>query len=154
MTQLYSHEAAQQILHLAIVRQVEAGDITREQLLEIAAELDISSKDLAIAEQEWLTQQGELAERQAFNELRWSKFRHRFGKFAIVSAFLAILVFGMGWLWLKYLILFWGVGVALEGWKVYQLSGEAYENAFQKWRQRRQLKKSVNRLFGRWLGAS
>lgn len=152
---LYSPEDAQQILHLAIVRQVEAGDVTREQLLEVAAELNISPGELAAAEREWMTQRGEAIDRAAFDRHRQQQFRHRFGRFLIVSSFLVVLNFltagTVGWS--LYILFPWGLGVALDGWKTFQLQGESYEGAFKRWQQKRRLKTSVTRLLDRWLSA-
>ena len=153
---IYSQEDAQQILHLAIVRQVESGEITREQLLEIATELDIAPADLEAAEQEWMTQRGDLLERQTFDMVRRDKFRHRLGKYLIVNGFLVAIDFfligGLGTLsWSLYLALFGGIGVSLNAWKTYWVTGEEYETAFQRWQQRRKLRKSVGTLLNRWL---
>ena len=53
MTELYVSENAQQILQIAIAKETEAGELTRTQLMEIAAELNISSETMQLAEQEW-----------------------------------------------------------------------------------------------------
>ena len=66
----YNQEDIQQILHLAIARQVHEAEFTHEQLVEIATELDISPESLQLAEQEWQSQQGELRHRQDFNTYR------------------------------------------------------------------------------------
>jgi hypothetical protein len=152
---LYSPEDAQQILHLAIVRQVEAGDVTRDQLLEIAAELNISPSELAAAEREWITQRGEAIDRAAFDRQRQQRFRHRFGRFAIISSFLVSLDFLTGGTvnWSLYILCFWGLGVSLDAWKTFQLQGESYEGAFKRWQQQRKLKTSVTRLLDRLLSA-
>lgn len=150
---LYSPEDAQQILHLAIVRQVEAGDVTRDQLLEIAAELNIAPGELAAAEREWMTQRGEAIDRVAFDRHRQQQFRHRLGRFLIVSLFLVALnaLTGGAVGWLLYILFPWALAVTLDGWKTFQLQGESYEGAFKRWQQKRRLKTSVTRLLDRWL---
>lgn len=151
----YSPEDAQQILHLAIVRQVESEEVTRNQLLEIASELNISPGELAAAEREWMTQRGEATDRLAFDRHRHQQFRHRFGRFFIVSSFLV----GVNFLtagtvgWALFVLSPWSLGVALDAWKTYQLQGESYEGAFKRWQQKRKLKTSVTRLLDRWLSA-
>lgn len=152
----YSPEDAQQILHLAIARQVEAEQVTRDQLLEIATELNISPMELAAAEREWTMQRGESIDRAAFDQQRQQQFRYRLGRFAIVSG--AVLGFNfltggaVGWLF--YILLFpWSLGIALNGWRTFQLRGESYERAFKRWQQGRKLKTSVTRLLDRWLSA-
>jgi hypothetical protein len=153
MTELYRSEEAQQILQIAITRQAEAGELTRSQLYEIAAELNIAAADMQAAEQEWMTRQGESQERQTFNSQRHQRFQQRLVKFAIVNGcFLLLnLLTAPALSWSLYILLFWGIGIALDAWKTFQLGGEDYEEAFQRWRQQRQLKKSVSTLLNRLL---
>ena len=88
MTELYRSEDAQQILHIAIAKQAEAGELTRTQLYEIAAELNIAPSDMQAAEQEWQIRRGESVERQAFELQRRQRFQRRVARFAIVNGFL------------------------------------------------------------------
>lgn len=152
----YRSEDAQQILQIAMERQAEMGELTRTQLFEIAAELNIAPDDIVAAEQQWQARQGELAERQAFDRMRWLQFRSRLVRFLIVSGFLVALNWLIGGGFIYYLSLLiglgWGTGMALTAWKTFGLSEEDYYQAFQQWRQRRQLKQSVTRLVNRWLG--
>jgi hypothetical protein len=153
MAEIYRQEDAQQILNLAIARQTEASELSRVQLYEIAAELNISPADLEAAEQEWLTHQDELSEKRIFDQYRHGKFRQSLAKYLIVNAALVLLDLftggGFRLSWSLYIVLFWGVAVALEAWQTYQLSPEDYENAFRRWRQRRQLKRSVSSFVNR-----
>ncbi|NJR65658.1 MAG: 2TM domain-containing protein [Leptolyngbyaceae cyanobacterium CRU_2_3] len=152
MMELYRSEDAQQILQIAIARQAEAGELTRTQLYEIAAELNIAPADIQAAEQEWGVRRGESVERNAFDLQRRQRFQQRFAKFAIVNGFLITLnLLVGGGTWPIYILLGWGVGMALDAWKTFRLGGEDYEEAFLRWRQRRQLKKSVSTLVNRVL---
>ena len=54
MIDLYASEEAQQILQIAIAKETEGGELTRTQLMEIAAELNIAPETLMSAEREWL----------------------------------------------------------------------------------------------------
>lgn len=155
MTEIYRSEDAQQILQIAIARQADAGELTRQQLFEIASELNIAPDDLLMAEQEWQLRRGELEEKRVFDRMRRGKFWHRCGRFLIIGAFLIALDLLTGWnRWSLFILLLWGVGVALDAWKTYGLSREAYEEAFLRWRQRRQLKRSVTSWVNRWLGVA
>lgn len=153
MTEIYRQEDVQQILQIAIARQVDNGELTRAELVEIASELGISALDLDRAEQEWLLLQGEQQERHAFNRYQQCKFRQHFVRYAIVNTFLILLdlVTGGGLGWSLYVVLGWGLGVALNAWKAYQTDGVDYEEAFSKWRRKRQFKRSVGTLLDRWL---
>jgi hypothetical protein len=152
--EIYRQEDAQQILHLAIARQTEEGELSRAQLFEIAAELNISPADIQAAELDWLTHKGVLQEKQSFNLFRKNKFQQRLTKFLIINGFLIALdlLTGGGIGWSLYVLLFWGLGVSLNAWKTFQTSGEDYDIAFQRWKQKRQLKKSVDGLLNRVLG--
>lgn len=148
---LYRSEDAQQILNIAIARQAEAGELTRTQLLEVAAELNIDPADIVAAEQEWAARQGYLAQRQTFDQLRQGQFRSRLIRSGISSGFFYALGFYVSSV---FFLPIWGIGfgVALAAWKTYGLSEDAYDAAFTRWRQRQQLKRSVTGMLNRFLG--
>lgn len=155
ITRSYHQEDIQQILQIAIARQAYEGEFSREQLLEIAAELEISPECLQVAEREWLAQQADLQKRQDFNFYRRGQLQKRFGNYAIVNSFLVLLnLVNAGELsWSLYILLFWGLGLGLNTWNTYQSKGEEYERAFQKWHRQHQLKQSLNTALNKWLKA-
>lgn len=148
---LYTQDEIQQILNLAIAQQAYQGEFTREQLVEIAEELEITSECLQLAEKDWLNQQLELQKREAFNSYRQGQLQHSAGRFAIINSSLVTLNFLIaGHLtWSLYIILFWGVKVALNAWKTYNTQGESYEQAYQKWKRKHQLKEGMSNLLRR-----
>ncbi|MEB3218414.1 MAG: 2TM domain-containing protein [Nostocales cyanobacterium 94392] len=153
----YSQEDVQQILQLAIARQ--AGDekeFSYEVLLEIAAELNISPETLQLAEDDWVSKQGEIQHRLAFNAHRQRRFRKRVGNYAIINTFLLSvdLLTGGGINWSLYIVLFWGMLVGLDGWNTFQTKGEDYEAAFQRWYRKHQLKRSFDNLVNKFLKAT
>lgn len=156
ITRAYSQDDVQQILHLALSRQEQGGEMSRAQLLEIAHDLNISPENLQAAEIEWNNRQGELQSRQVFDIYRKSKLQQNFVKFSIVNSFLVLLnlVASHELSWSLYILLAWGLGLALEGWKTYQTEGEEYEQAFQRWRVKKQLGQSFNTLMAKWLKPS
>jgi hypothetical protein len=155
MTRSYHQEDIQQILQIAIRRQAYEGEFSREQLLEIAAELEISPECLQVAEKEWLAQQTEMQKRQDFNAYRRSKLKKQFGKYVIVNSFLVLLnLLSAGSLsWSLYILLFWGLGLGLNAWNTFQSQGEDYERAFQRWYRQNQLKQSLNTFLNKFLNA-
>lgn len=155
ITRSYNQEEIQQILHLAISKQSYEGDFTREQLLEIAAELEISPENLEVAEQEWLALQGEMQKRQAFNTYRIGRLKKSLGKYAIVNTFLVLLnLVSAGYLsWSLYILLFWGLGLGLNTWNNFHLQGEEYERAFQQWYRKYQMRESISTFFNKLLKA-
>jgi hypothetical protein len=148
----YRSEDAQQILNIAIARQAEAGELTRTQLFEIAAELNIAPTDILAAEQEWLSCRGEQAERQTFDRARQGRFRSRVVRHLIMAGFFLGLYFMFGGQFWLFPVFVGGMSLALSAWRTYFLSEEDYHTAFQQWRQRQRLKQSVTSLVNRCLG--
>lgn len=153
MTDIYEQEEAQEILQIAFTRQTERGEISKLQLLEIAEELGISSEELRVAEQEWLAQKGQAQEQSAFAAYRQGKLRKNVARYGIINTFLVLLdlLTGEPLDWSLYIALVWGLFIALNIWKIYQTDGEDYERAFQRWRLRQQVGRSLKTLSNRWL---
>lgn len=145
----YSQEDIQEILHLAIANHPTDEELSRAQLWEIAAELDIDNSMIQAAEKSWLEQKVIDRQRNAFNLVRRQKFQQKLTKYAIINTFLVsfnfILVGTLSWS--LYILLFWGLGVALSGWKAYQSSGEEYERAFQRWCFQNDIKQTVSSVW-------
>ena len=141
----YTQEDIQQILNLAIAKHHTEEELTRQQLWEIASELDISNAIIQAAERDWLEQKAVDRQRYAFDLYRRQKFSQKLTKYAIVNTFLiSFNLIAAGTLtWSLYILLFWGLGVALSGWQAYQSKGEAYERAFQRWSFQNEVKQTV-----------
>ncbi len=157
ISRCYSQEDVQQILQLAIARQTDDDkEFSHEVLLEIAEELDISPETLKLAEEDWVTKQGEIQHRQAFDIHRKRRFKKRAGNYAIINTFLLSMDFitGGGLSWSLFIVLFWGMFVGLDGWNTFQTKGEDYEAAFQRWQRKHQLKSSFNNLVNKFLKAT
>lgn len=154
--QFYRQEDVQEILQLAIAREYDSAELTREQLVEIADELGISAENLALSEQEWLANQGEWRERESFNLLRQQRLQRNVTRYLIVNGFLvAINIIATGGIsWSLYVALGWGLFLALNARKLLQTRGDDYESAFQLWRRKRRLQRSMTGLFDRFLPSS
>ena len=150
LTRSYSQEDVQQILNIALAQHPSADtELSYAQLLEIADELRIAPGTLKLAETNWLTQQGDSAKLQKFDAYRRSKFQDKFGKYAITNTCFVALNFltGFGIPWSLYVLIFWGMGVGLDAWKLfYQRQGEAYDRAFQNWQRKQKIQKSITGL--------
>lgn len=151
ITRYYNQQDIQQILNLAITRQVKDEELSREQLVEIATELGISTGSLLEAEQEWRLQQKERQKRHNFNIYRHSRLKKRLGKYLIINSFLLGLnLVSAGELsWSLYILLFWGMWLGLSAWNTYPLQGEEYEQAFQKWYRKQQLTQVAHSVYTR-----
>lgn len=149
--EFYYPEDIQQILQLALAHQGDKEKLSREQLWEIAAELEIEPAAMELAEQQWRDQQAIAQKRQEFQQLRRSQFFNRGVRYLIINSFLL----GINFLsagtvsWALYIALLWGLGLSLDGWKSFQSQGTAYERDFQRWRLKNEVKESFSRLWNR-----
>ncbi|MEA5500511.1 MAG: 2TM domain-containing protein [Limnoraphis robusta] len=146
--QTYIQQEAQEILKIAFAKKDEDGELSRSQLMEIAAELGISPGELALAEQEWHLSRQDSHEKLIFNAQRHQKLRQDLMKFGIVSAFLILLnlVTTQGISFALSIMLIWGLFLALSAWRTYQTEGEEYEKAFSRWKIKKQLGQSFNTI--------
>jgi hypothetical protein len=116
----YNSEEMQQILEVAF-RQKQKGEYTREQIIEIASELGVSSESLQAAEQEWLKNNVEVKQEKMSNSQQRKGFKSHLFTFLAINGFLVLLnlVVSPGYFWAIYPILGWGLGLLLHGMKVY-----------------------------------
>ena len=116
----YNSEEMQQILEVAF-RQKQKGEYTREQIIEIASELGVSSESLQAAEQKWLKNNVEVKKEQMSNSQQRKVFKSHLFTFLAINGFLVLLnlVVSPGYFWAIYPILGWGLGLLLHGMKVY-----------------------------------
>lgn len=151
---LYASEDAQQILQIAIAKETESGELTRVQLAEIAAELNIAPETLWSAEREWLDLQSVSSQQAIFNQQRRQKFQHHLIRYGIFNSFLLLLnLLAGGYGFAAFVTLSWGIALALHGWRAYQSSGYRYQKDFESWQRRQQVKQSMRSLFNRLLNA-
>ncbi|MGK7944798.1 MAG: 2TM domain-containing protein [Microcystaceae cyanobacterium] len=147
----YRQEDAQEIIQLAIAQKMDREELSKEQLWEIAEELDIDAATLVEAEKEWLKQRETLQKRQEFDLYRRDTLKHQLTRFAIVNGFLVTLnlISSGGLSWSLYILLIWGMKATLNIWQTYQQSGEAYEQAFERWNVKNEVKQSINHLWSK-----
>ncbi len=148
ITQTYIQQEAQEILKIAFAKKDEDGELSRTQLMEIAADLGISPSELALAEQEWQLVKQDARDKLIFNAQRHQKLKQDLMKFGIVSAFLILLnlVLSQGITFAFSIMLIWGLFLALSAWRTYQTEGEEYEKAFSRWKLKKQLGQSFNTI--------
>jgi hypothetical protein len=147
--QFYSPEEIQQILQLAIARQADKGELSRQHLWEIATELEIEPRSLEAAEQDWLKGKVIQQKRQEFDRYRSEQFKHKAVKYLIANVFFVSLnLISAGMLsWSLYILLLWGLKLTLDAWNTFQVKGDAYEKDFQNWYLKGEIKRS---LFNFW----
>jgi 2TM domain len=152
---IYSQEEVQNILNLAIAKHAYQGEFSRSQLFEIGVDLGISEATLQQAEQTWLRTYTDTAKRDEFNRIQRSKLRQKSVRFAIINTGLLSMnaLTGFNFAWSLYILVFWGLFLGLETWSTFNLQGEAYEKAFQRWHRSIQVRKVMNGWLDRLLNA-
>ena len=161
MDKLYAMEDAQRILQIAIAQETESGELSHQQLLEIAEELNISPATLQTAEQEWQIMKGKAEDHRLFQRQRLQRLQNQAIRYGIVITFLVVMDFltpggtFLGHLGFSlYVALFWGLGLSLKAWRTFQTSGERYERDLNKWRRKRSMKQTLNGVVNRFLGSA
>ncbi len=148
----YSKDDVQEILHLAIARKTDVEELSRTQLWEIAAELDIDYESLQAAEQDWLNGKVLESKRQEFDQYRREQLKQKAIRYAIINSFLVMLNFlSSGTVsWSLYALLILGLPLTLTTWNTFQTTGEAYEQAFQRWNLKKEMKESISSLWDKF----
>ena len=145
----YSQDDVQEILHLAIARTTDTSELSRTQLWEIATELDIDPDSLISAEHDWLN--GKIIERkrQEFDYYRQEQLKQKAVRYVIINGSLLMINFlsSRTLSWSLYTLLILGLPLSLDTWKSFQTEGEAYEQAFQRWSLKKQMKESLSGLW-------
>ncbi|MGD1856750.1 MAG: 2TM domain-containing protein [Leptolyngbyaceae cyanobacterium] len=159
MDKLYAMEDAQRILQIAIAQEADSGELSHQQLLEIADELNISPAALQTAEQEWKIMKGKAEDHRLFQHQRLQRLQSQLMRYGIVISFLVIMDFltpggsFLGHLGFSlYVALFWGLGLSLKAWRTLQTSGERYERDLIKWRRKRSMQRTIDGVVNRFLG--
>lgn len=153
----YSPADIQEILNLALAKQSAEGELefSHAQLVEIAAEMNIDPSTLRSAELDWSKQNSLSKQQQEFDRHRQQQFTNSLVRYGIVNSALVginlLVLGGTSFLWSAYILLFWGAGIALNGWKLYQLKGEEYERKFQSWNSKRKIRQSLHSMISRVL---
>jgi hypothetical protein len=121
MLQSYSSEDTQQILKYATSLQQE-NYVSREQLIEIAAEVGISAETLEKAEQQWLLQREATQKQAKVQSRRRLGFQLHLIPYLATSVFMVLLNLTTTprCFWSIYPILGWGLGVTLHGVCIYR----------------------------------
>lgn len=147
--EVYSSEDIQHILQIALARQGENDELTRQQLWEIADELNIDLATLQAAETQWLLSKTTSQKRQAFDLYRYNLFKQKTIKFLLVNGFLISLnlIATGGLSWSLYILLFFGFGLTHDWWKTFHSKDEEYERAFQRWSFRNEVKQTFSTLW-------
>ncbi|MBR8831060.1 MAG: 2TM domain-containing protein [Chlorogloea purpurea SAG 13.99] len=145
----YGQEDVQGILSLAISRQIDRGEIDQQELLEIAQELSIDVRELEKAKQDWYNIKLVKNKQQEFIVYRWQKLKNKLVRYLIANGFFITINFissgSIGWA--LYILMLWGLPLSLDTWQAWQTGGEEFENQFQQWQLKQEVKQSFLSLW-------
>lgn len=148
----YNQAEIRQILELALTRQIKSSSLTREELWAMGTKLGLDLLTIQEAEKHWLEQKAINLQRQEFNLDRRQQLINRITRFAIINGIIVVLdlLTTHSLSWSLYLIVIWGLSLGLDAWKTAQTSGYDYEQAFQRWQVRQELKSSLTIIREKW----
>jgi len=114
-------------------------------------ELGIDHDTITQVQKDWHQKQLMQQKRNEFNAYRREEFQNKFIRFSIINLFLmAINLLGAHQLsWSLYVVLIWGLFLALNGWETFVTKGDNYEKAFNSWERKIQLKDYLLNLWGK-----
>ncbi|MBD2609539.1 2TM domain-containing protein [Scytonema hofmannii FACHB-248] len=129
MSNSYRSEDVQQILQLAMTQKAEGRDFSRQELLEMAADLGISQEAIAEAEKQLIHQSEKQRAKQVLSNMsnsRRRKFKTHLFLYLIINTFLVVIdVMTDGKLnWAYWPILGWGLGLAFDAFDTFQGSND------------------------------
>jgi len=136
----YEDEEAEQILRIAAGITGPEGKMSRERLLETAAELGISPEAVEIAERQVVDERRELNLRSQFNAQLRNEFLAHLSSYVIINGCMIAtnLLTSPGYFWAMWPLGMWGVGLFLHARVAFFKAGDCYEEEFAKWRERRE----------------
>jgi len=137
----FDDDEMSEILRLAIRKQDSTTSDLRQRLLSVADELGISHEAIVKAEVEYRQESAKRKELGIYLKEVRNALRIHLGVYVIVNVAMAALNL-LTWhedheIWFPYIILMWGIGVAIH-WFVSQRKVDWDDEEFQKWRIKRE----------------
>jgi hypothetical protein len=142
--QFFSEEEAEEILRLAVGRSTAAGGVSRESLMQSAAELGISYEALAEAESQVMDRRRDQEEAKEFRQVQRAKFSKGLWEYLTWNAVLLAINFWHAGrpTWALAVAFFWGIAVVIEFFGTFFPSSSSYQEAFEKWKKKRRKKEA------------
>ncbi len=138
MESLTSDEDVDEVLKIALRNQGRCDPELRERLLATAAELGISERELAEAEEEHARRKSERTEFIEFKQRQVREFREHFFVYIVINTLLVGINFvTVGTVsWAIWPILGWGIGLAFHAWGSLNTGSESFQEEFASWRRK------------------
>jgi hypothetical protein len=131
----YEDDEAEQILNLAASMSSPAGQMTRERLMETAAELGITPEAVEEAEKQVMAEREDRRLRAEFDAHRRHEFYNHLSSYLIVNVIFVVMSVHAGF-WAIWPILGWGIGLAVHAQATFFKGGDCYREEFQAWKAR------------------
>lgn len=129
----YAPEEVTAIVASAVRRQRERGDISHDELLEVAAELGIPRQDIDEAARHLATERDMERARALWRDRQKRGFYGHLASYAIVNFFLwQVDVLTAGSTWFYWPLLGWGMGLAFHAYSVFFPDPHEVEKGAQK----------------------
>ncbi len=139
----YEEDEAEEILKRASSLTSPIGGMSRDRLLETAAELGITPEAVERAEREIAASKSELSERAEFDQRIRRDFYGHLASYVIVNGFLCTInLIQGGRFWAIWPLLGWGIGIAFGVVETFFRNSEDYQEEFEKWRSKKGKTKS------------
>lgn len=132
----YDEGEAEKILQRAAVSMPMPGAMSRERLMQTAAELGISPEAVERAERDIARERDEQALRVRYQRNLRKEFFEHLATYLAVN--LGSFFFFHKASWIGWMAVFWGFGVVGEFWKTFFTGSDEYERRFQRWRRKQE----------------
>ena len=139
--EFYQEDEAEAILRLA-ARRGATGGMSREALLRVAGEVGISQEEVEAAERQLTGQREDVDLALEFRRCQRVDFAERIASYVGTSALMVGIWYFIGprFFWPAIVILAMGIGVVTDIPKYLFVGGSAYQQAFVRWKAKRERK--------------
>jgi len=136
----YEDEEAEQILRVAAQISGPEGRMSRDRLLETAAELGISAEAVEIAERQVVEQRRDQGLRAKFDAKLRTEFLAHLVSYVIVNGCMIAtnLLTSPGYFWAMWPLAGWTIGLFCHARVAFFKAGDCYEEEFAQWQERRE----------------
>jgi hypothetical protein len=134
----YTQEEANEILRRAVERAPLKDEMSREQLESVAAEIGVSPEALRKAEDEWIAERSDKADRLAFAAGRRLRFYKHLTAYVMLTLMIAVVSLGNpdpeGPVPAMAFALMWGILVICHALTAFSTHGDNYDSKYTRWR--------------------
>jgi hypothetical protein len=130
----YEDDEAEEILSLAATMSSTTGSVTRERLLETAAELGISPEAVEAAEKQVAARRLDAKLQAEFHALQRKEFGSHLVPYLFCNALFVFFSLRSDRFWAIWPIMGWGIGLAAHAWASFNPKSTAYQDRYRTWK--------------------